>query len=155
MEVIRQSVPQTGRNGSWPRPRIGAAQNHGSPTGLINYVWSFEKEFDMYGTIARYRVKPGMMPELLDYEATIKALGMPGFVAEFTLNTVDDPEICYELIIFESREAYEAVARMPGREERYQGLLDLLNGPPEWHRGVLIHANPELRVTAHQGSAGL
>jgi hypothetical protein len=79
---------------------------------------------------------------LLDYEAMIKTLGLKGFIAEFTLNTDEDPEICYELIIFESKETYDAVAQMSGRNERHQQLLDLLNGPPEWHNGVIIHANP-------------
>ncbi len=30
----------------------------------------------MYGTVARYQVKPGMMQKLLDYEAMIRTLGM-------------------------------------------------------------------------------
>lgn len=30
----------------------------------------------MYGTIARYRVKPGMMQQLLDFEADVKEAGM-------------------------------------------------------------------------------
>ena len=96
----------------------------------------------MYGTLARYRVKPGMMQKLLDFETDIKDSGMKGFIAEFTLSTDADPNVCYELVIFENKEAYQAVADDPDQDKRYHQLLELLEAPPEWHDGVIIHANP-------------
>lgn len=66
------------------------------------------------------------MPKLLDYEAMIKTLGMKGFIAEFTLGTDEDPNVCYELVIFESKEAYAAVADDPEQDKRYQQLLGML-----------------------------
>jgi hypothetical protein len=97
-----------------------------------------------YGTMARYRVKSGMMQKLLDFEADIKEAGMKGFVAEFTLSTDEDPNVCYELVIFESKEAYAAVADDPEQDKRYYQLLALLEMPPEWHGVEVIRANPIL-----------
>lgn len=85
----------------------------------------------MYGTVSRYRVRPGMMQKLLDFEAAIKESTRKGFVAEFTLSTDEDPGICYELVIFKSKEAYQAVAEDPEQDKRYHHLLDLLEAPPE------------------------
>ena len=94
----------------------------------------------MYGTLARYRVKRGMLRKLREFEAEIGSAGTKGLVAEFTLSTDVDADICYKLAIFESKEAYDAVADDPEQDRRYHRLLELLDGPPEWHDGEIIHA---------------
>ena len=68
----------------------------------------------MYGTVARYRIKPGMEQKLLDFEREIRELGMEGFICEFTLRTDEDPSLCYEIVIFESKEAYQSVWGLSG-----------------------------------------
>ncbi len=95
----------------------------------------------MYGTIARYRLKPGMEGSLLAFEAKIREAHLPGLVAEFTFRMDDDPNLYYEAVIFESREAYQAVADSPEQDARYRELLELLEAPPEWHDGEMIHAH--------------
>ncbi len=94
----------------------------------------------MYGTVARYRIKPGMEDKLLAYEAELRRANLPGLVAEFTFRTDEDRHLYYEAIIFESREAYRAVAESPEQDARNRHLLELLEAPPEWHDGDLIHA---------------
>jgi hypothetical protein len=47
----------------------------------------------MYGTLARYRIKPGMEAQLLAFEQEIQAAELPGLVAEFTLRTDEDPNL--------------------------------------------------------------
>ncbi len=47
----------------------------------------------MYGTVARYRVKPGMEEKLIAFEADVREAKLPGFVAEFTLHTDEDPDL--------------------------------------------------------------
>jgi hypothetical protein len=94
--------------------------------------------------MARYRVKPGMMQKLLDFEADVKEASMKRYVEEFTLNTDEDPNVCYELVIFESKGAYTTVADDPEQDKRYHQLLALPEMPPEWHDVEIIRANPIL-----------
>lgn len=94
----------------------------------------------IYGTIARYRLKPGMEDKLLAFEAKIRQANLRGLVAEFTFRMDEDPNVYYEAVIFESRDAYRAVAESPEQDARYQELLELLEGPPQWHDGEVINA---------------
>jgi len=50
----------------------------------------------MYGTVARYRLKPGMQRKLLEFEAEIREAKTPGLVAEFTFRMDEDPNAYYE-----------------------------------------------------------
>ncbi len=93
----------------------------------------------MYGTVARYRLKPGMEERLLDFEREIREVKLPGLVAEFTVRMDEDPNVYYEVVVFESREAYRAVAESSEQDARYRELLALLEGPPEWHDGTIVH----------------
>ncbi len=95
----------------------------------------------MYGTVARYRINPGYEEQLLAFEREIREAKLPGLVAEFTFRMDEDPSTYYEAVVFESREAYLAVAESPEQDARYRKLLALLEGPPEWHDGVVVNAS--------------
>lgn len=95
----------------------------------------------MYGTVARYTVKPGAEQKLLEFEASVRQVEMPGFVAEFILRTDADPSECYEVVVFESKEAYFGLANSPEQDARYRKRLELLEAEPEWHDGEIIHAS--------------
>jgi hypothetical protein len=70
----------------------------------------------MYGTVARYRLKPGMEAKLLEFEREAREEQMPGFVAEFTFRMDADPSVCFEALIFVCKEAYFAVADSPRQQ---------------------------------------
>ena len=95
----------------------------------------------MYGTVARYRLKPGMHERLLAFEEEIRAAKLPGLIAEFTYRTDEDPNVYYEAIVFESEAAYQAVAHSPEQDARYHRLLELLDEEPEWHDGTVVNAD--------------
>ena len=96
----------------------------------------------MYGTVARYRLKPGMEERLLAFEREIREAKLPGMVGAFTYRMDDDPRVYFEAVVFESREAYRAVAASPEQDARYRRLLELLEGPPEWHDGAVVNILP-------------
>jgi len=98
----------------------------------------------MYGTVARFHLKPGMESKLQEFERAMQEVQMPGFVAEFTFRMDEDPSIYYDAIIFESRETYHAFAALPDQDARYQKLVKLLVGEPEWHDGEIVSAVPYL-----------
>jgi heme-degrading monooxygenase HmoA len=99
----------------------------------------------MYGTIARYRTKPGTEQKILQIEADLRAADPPGFLFECILRTDAHPDECFEVVVFDSKEAYFALANSPEQDARYRRLLELLEGEPEWHDGEIIYTNPEPR----------
>jgi hypothetical protein len=94
----------------------------------------------MYGSIARYRLKPGMEGQLLAFEQKIREAKLPGMVGAFTYRMDDDPSVYYEAVVFESKEAYRALAASPEQDARYREMLAIMEGPPEWHDGEVVSA---------------
>lgn len=96
----------------------------------------------MYGTVARYRLKPGMEQKLLAFEAEFREAKVPGIVAEYVYRMDKDPLACIEVAVFESKEAYFALANSPEQDARYRKFLEIIEGEPEWNDGEVIVANP-------------
>jgi heme-degrading monooxygenase HmoA len=98
----------------------------------------------MYGTVARYRVKPGMegqLRQLLEEQARVFEAGqVPGFVAAYAYRMDADPNDYYLAVVFESREAYGANAQSSEQDARYRQSLAVLDGAPEWHDGEIVYA---------------
>ena len=96
----------------------------------------------MYGTVARYRLKPGMEGQLIELAREFKAAQVPGFVASYAYRMDADPNNYYIAVVFESREAYVANADSPEQDARYRQMLSLLEHAPEWHDGEIVYALP-------------
>jgi quinol monooxygenase YgiN len=92
----------------------------------------------MYGTVAKIKVKPGAI-ENLDAWAPEQEMEDRGAVAVYAFQTDDDPNEVYMVAIFESKEAYFANAESPEQNERYQKMLQWLEGEPEWHDGQIVY----------------
>jgi quinol monooxygenase YgiN len=92
----------------------------------------------MYGTVARMRVKTGMVNQLRDWMRQEDTRGIPGYKTSYTYQMDADPTTVYVAIVFESREAYVANAQSPQMDAHYQELVALLEEPPEWHDGQII-----------------
>ena len=84
----------------------------------------------MYGTVARFRIKPGMERQLrhiIEEQArTFEAGQVLGFVATYGYCMDADPNEYYLAVVFKSREAYQANAQSPEQDARYRQLLPLL-----------------------------
>lgn len=93
----------------------------------------------MYGTVARMRVKAGMLDALRElsesYDTSVRP---PGYVAQYVYQMDDDPQELYLAVMFESREAYVANADSPEQHERFLKMREMLDGDPEWNDGVII-----------------
>jgi heme-degrading monooxygenase HmoA len=102
------------------------------------------KETNMYGTVARYRIKPGMenqLRQILEEQARVFEAGqVRGFVASYAYRIDADPNDYYLAVVFESREAYWALAQSPKQDARYRQLLAVLESAPEWHDGEIVYA---------------
>jgi quinol monooxygenase YgiN len=100
------------------------------------------KETNMYGTIGRFHVKPGMeaqFRQLLEEQGRAFEAGqVPGFVVSYGYRMDADLNEYYLAVVFESREAYGANAQSAEQDARYRQWLPLLAGEPEWRDGEIV-----------------
>ena len=92
----------------------------------------------MYGTVARLRAKPGMEGQLQHLMNQYEAQPPAGYRTTYVYRMDDDPYTYYLAVIFTDKSTYVANAQSPEQDARYQEMLALLEGPPEWHDGEII-----------------
>ncbi len=95
----------------------------------------------MYGTIARFRMKPGMEERLQEFSRQ-EVPQIPGFVFQHVYRMDADPNDHFLVVAFESREAYQANATSPEQHERYRQYSELMETEPEWHDGEILFSYP-------------
>jgi heme-degrading monooxygenase HmoA len=98
----------------------------------------------MYGTIARYRLKPGAEAQFEEQMRIFQAARVPGFVATYVYRMDADAHDYYLAVLFSSRETYMANARSPEQDARYRQMLPLLEAEPEWHDGEVVYEEKPL-----------
>jgi quinol monooxygenase YgiN len=99
------------------------------------------KERHMYGTIARFQVKPGMEAKLTELQQEYNTTPVPGFVVTYIYQMDTNPREYYLVAVFESQEAYRANASSPEQDTRYRKFRALLTADPEWHDGEIVSMN--------------
>lgn len=93
----------------------------------------------MYGTIARMKVKPGMLEKLSDMMGVDDHAHRPGGAVSVSVFQMDaSPDEIWVVAISESREAYRAYSEAPESHERYQQMMGWLEAEPEWHDGEVL-----------------
>lgn len=96
----------------------------------------------MYGTIGRFRIKPGMegqFRQVFEGDAPAFEAGqVPGFVASYSYRSDADSNEYYLAVVFDTKEAYWANAQSAEQDTRYRKWLPLLDGEPEWHDGEIV-----------------
>lgn len=95
----------------------------------------------MYGTIARFKVKPGMDEQLKEVSANPEYQQVPGAVAQYVYKLDNSPDEYYIVAIFDSKESYWANATSPEQDARYRQLRELLAEDPDWHDGEVVFAS--------------
>lgn len=94
----------------------------------------------MYGTVAKIRVKPGSEAKLLEMTKSEDMMNIPGMVSTLIYRMDDDPNECYLVVVFESKESYVKNAESPEQDARYREFLQYLEGEPEWHDGEVVYS---------------
>jgi quinol monooxygenase YgiN len=92
----------------------------------------------MYGTVARFQVKPGSEEQLMQQSRNPEYQQIPGWVAQVVYRSDANPNEYYMAVVFESKEAYWANAQSPEQDARYRELRDLMSAEPEWHDGEVV-----------------
>jgi quinol monooxygenase YgiN len=94
----------------------------------------------MYGTVAKFRIKPGKEQALRELtDAHVDSID--GIAFEHVYRMDDDPQVLYIVVGFESKEAYRTNAESPEMHQRYLQYRELLEADPEWHDGEIIDSS--------------
>jgi quinol monooxygenase YgiN len=94
----------------------------------------------MYGTIARFRIKPGVKDEFIKAMDDLGGAMIPGWVADYYFQMDKDSDEFYLVAIFTDRETYQANAASIDQHQRYLVFRSFLTGDPEWHDGSIVSA---------------
>jgi quinol monooxygenase YgiN len=92
----------------------------------------------MYGTIARFRIKPGVREQFIQTMDSLGEAVIPGLVADYYFQMDSDPDEFYLVAVFRDRETYQANADSPEQHERYLKFRSFLAADPEWHDGSIV-----------------
>jgi quinol monooxygenase YgiN len=95
----------------------------------------------MYGTVARMRVKPGMLEKLQQIAQAESNMSIPGYMTQAVFQMDGDPNEIYLAVIFDSKESYFANANSPEQNQRFQEMMTYIAAETEWHDGKVIFAH--------------
>jgi|GEM_PF-190420 quinol monooxygenase YgiN len=99
---------------------------------------SAEKDLEMYGTVARMRLKAGSEQALTRLTADYRKLNLPGFIDTYVYRMDADSNELYMAVLFTDKASYVANAQSPEQNARYQQMRALMSQDPEWHDGEVI-----------------
>ncbi len=90
----------------------------------------------MYGTVVRYRLKPGGLEQLQAWVEDDPGPQMPGVMVAYQMDR--DPNELLVAIAAPSEEEYRATSESPEMHERYLKMLEFMAAEPEWNDGTII-----------------
>jgi heme-degrading monooxygenase HmoA len=95
----------------------------------------------MYGTIVRYRAKPGqakVVEEIGERWLRERAPSLPGFVGSYGLRPTGKPDELLALVIFETEADYRQNAEDPEQHRWFEEVRPALAADPEWTDGEIV-----------------
>jgi len=93
----------------------------------------------MFGTVAKYRLKPGHEKQFMEEMGSFEGNPPAGWVYHTVFRSTNDPNELWLSVVFESEEAYRKNAGSPQMDKEYRRMLEHLQDEPEWHDGHVIH----------------
>jgi quinol monooxygenase YgiN len=92
-----------------------------------------------YGTVARYRVKPGHEDKLVEQMKGFESNPPAGWIYTTLFRSTAESTDIWMSVVFESEDLYKKNADSPEMGKQYTAMLEHLQGEPEWHDGQVIH----------------
>jgi hypothetical protein len=94
----------------------------------------------MYGTVAKFRVKPGQESKLMQEMGSYDGLNIDGYVGT-TVYRLDSGNDEYLMaVVFRDKESYMKNADSPDQNKRYATFRALLQADPQWQDGEIIYS---------------
>ena len=94
----------------------------------------------MYGTIARFRIKPGVKDDFVRAMDSFGDAVIAGWIADYNFQMEEDSDEFYLVAIFKDKETYQANADSADQRQRYLAFRSYLVDDPEWHDGFVLSA---------------
>jgi quinol monooxygenase YgiN len=109
------------------------------PISFAPKRWRTEaREVQMYGTVARTRVKPENREKLQEVmERQTKERVIPGMITAYTLYE-NDSDVAWVFVVFEDRASYDKNADDPAMNDQYVEYRAFMEDDPEWHDGEIL-----------------
>ena len=92
----------------------------------------------MFGTIARYRLKPGHSDTFMKEMSEFENDPPEGWIYHTVFRSTKDPNEIWLSVVFESEDVYRKNANSPEMDREYRKMLEHLESEPEWHDGHVI-----------------
>jgi quinol monooxygenase YgiN len=102
----------------------------------------------MYGTVARMRMKSGMEERMRQTMMGYESAAVPGMIGSLVYQLDADPKEYLLVVVFKDKETYFANANSPEQNARYEDMLTMLDGAPEWHDGEILPVSLATRLGA-------
>lgn len=94
----------------------------------------------MYGTIAHFRLRPGVRDEFVQMMDSFGNGIIPGWKADYYFQMDRDSDEFFLVAIFQDKETYAANADSPEQHERYLKFRSFLAEDPQWNDGFIVSA---------------
>lgn len=94
----------------------------------------------MFGTIARFRLKPGTEEKMLQLLRDFESAEVHGYAGQYVYRSEGDRDEYYLVALFRDRQSYMANANSPEQDRRYRQLAELFAEEPEWHDGEIVYS---------------
>lgn len=94
----------------------------------------------MYGTIAHFRIKPGIKDEFIRTMDSFGDAVIPGWMADYYFQMDRDSDEFYLVAIFKDKDTYQVNADSPEQHEQYLKFRSFLVDDPAWNDGSIVSA---------------
>jgi hypothetical protein len=92
----------------------------------------------MYGTIAHFRLRPGVREEFVRAMDSFGSDVIPGWRADYYFQMDRDSDEFFLVAIFQDKESYTLNADSPEQHERYLKFRSFLADDPQWNDGSIV-----------------
>jgi quinol monooxygenase YgiN len=94
----------------------------------------------MYGTVTRYRLKPGSEAAAVALSDQLTAAAPPGYIGAYTFRLDSGGDEYITASVWTDRETYAKNSDSEQQQRWFEQVRGLLVGDPQWNDGEVIHA---------------
>ena len=93
----------------------------------------------MYGTVARFRIKPGSEDTLLSLSRELEDDPPAAYVAAYVFRLDSGNDEYITASVWTDRESYRRNSEDERQQRWFARVSELVVGEPQWHDGEVVH----------------